>query len=289
MLKRSLFNIGLVAAFVLTLVGCRDEEDQFAEGCTDETAINYDEYAEIDDGSCTYPTPTEPIIDGHTYEVVQIGNQVWFAENLFTTTYANGDPIASGLSEAEWATTSSGAMVVYGEGEVLCDEEVTSQELGYDACDETVMLSIHGRLYNYHAVNDSRGLCPVGWHVPSTSEWNDLVDYIVDAGYDGTPNDQMRATSGWVENILNPTTGTDNFGFAALPGGSRYVADLGTGQENQFSGAGSQAHWWTSDDFLSSDLSYSRLLELTGFFGDDLYSLPVTQQQGLSVRCLRDE
>ena len=280
--RNTFFVVCLAAASVVTFVGC----ENLIEGCTDESAMNYDQYAETDDGSCTYPT--EPIIDGHTYEVVEIGNQVWFAENLFTTTYANGDPIATGLSEAAWATTGSGATVVYGEGETDCEAaETTITELGYDPCDETVMLPIHGRLYNYHAVTDSRGLCPTGWHVPSEGEWDELVDYIVDAGFEGAPNDQMRATTGWVDYILDPTEGTDNFGFAALPGGIRFVEDLSYDIENQFTGAGSQAVWWTSDVWLSS-LSSARLLFLGGFFGDDLYHYHISQQYGLSVRCLRD-
>ena len=97
---------------------------------------------------------------GYDYETVQNGEQCWFAENLRNANYENGDAIPSGLSDSDWPT-DSGAAAVYGEGESDC----LSFSPDGDACDEAWSLNEYGRLYNWYAVDDARGLCPSGWHV----------------------------------------------------------------------------------------------------------------------------
>jgi hypothetical protein len=111
---------------------------------------------------------------GYLYETVLIGEQCWFAENLRSENYENGDAIPSGLSDSEWANTSSGAVAVYGEGNSTCDD--TSPD--GDGCDEAWSLSEYGRLYNWYAVDDARGLCPSGWQVPTDGEWTVLTDHL---------------------------------------------------------------------------------------------------------------
>jgi len=91
-----------------------------------------------------------PTIDGHTYKTVKIGDQEWFAENLKTTVYRNGDVIPANLSNDEWGSIEIGALAVY-EGEIL---------------------------YNWYAVNDVRCLCPKGWHVPTDKEWTIMTDFL---------------------------------------------------------------------------------------------------------------
>ena len=88
---------------------------------------------------------------GHTYAVVQIGAQCWFAENLKTPAYANGVSIPDALSDADWSTTSTGAMHTLESSEVL---------------------------YNWYAAVDARGICPAGWKVPSNQEWYVLGEYL---------------------------------------------------------------------------------------------------------------
>ena len=87
-----------------------------------------------------------------------------------------------------------------------------------DACDEAQSLAEYGRLYNWYAVDDARGLCPSGWHVPTDGEWTDLENYISSQGYSGTEGTALKSTYGW----YNGGNGTDDFGFSALPGGYRY-------------------------------------------------------------------
>ena len=91
---------------------------------------------------------------GVGYSTVQIGDQCWFAENLSTTTYLNGDAIPQNLSNGGWSSTTSGAMAFY-------DNVPTNSGL-----------------YNFYAVNESRGLCPSGWHVPTDGEWTIMIDHL---------------------------------------------------------------------------------------------------------------
>ena len=109
---------------------------------------------------------------GYDYETVQIGEQCWFAENLRSMSYANGDAIAGNLNDAAWSTTSSGGRATFGEGASVCYGPAPSG----DACNEAFSLTSYGRLYNWHAVNDTRGLCPSGWHVPSDGESTTLTE-----------------------------------------------------------------------------------------------------------------
>ena len=237
------------------MAGCDDGSCLFA-GCIYETACNYDPQADINDGSCTFgdcdgcndpdavnynPTSTNDAacvycnnveFDGYTYSLVQIGDQCWFAENLRTTTYLNGDVIPAGLTDAEWESTTSGAIAVYGEGSSAC----FNGSPDIDACDETQSLAEYGRLYNWYAVDDARSLCPSGWHVPTDGEWTDLEDFITTQGFSGTEGAALKSTYGW----NGGGTGTDDFGFSALPGGCRRYYD------GAFDNAGYYGYWWSS-------------------------------------------
>jgi len=126
---------------------------------------------EVDAGPCD--NLASVTFDGYTYEVVEIGDQCWFAENLRTEHYANGDAIPANLTDGEWEITTNGAVAVYGENEG-CENFSPDG----DACDPTWSLNEYGRLYNWYAVDDCGGLCPTGWHVPSDGEWTVLTDFL---------------------------------------------------------------------------------------------------------------
>jgi len=225
-------------------------------------------------GSCvevdtTWACGNSTLFDSYWYETVLIGDQCWFAENLRTTAYGNGDAIPAGLADGEWTSTTSGATAVYGEDSSTC----SNYSPDIDACDEAQSLEEYGRLYNWYAVNDSRGLCPSGWHVPTDGEWTDLENHITSQGFDGSEGTALKSTYGWYQG----GNGTDNFGFSALPGGYR-SHDLG-----RFLDAGFNGSWWSSSpsggdawyrDLYGSNPAISRY---------DLCPL-----HGFSVRCLRD-
>jgi uncharacterized protein (TIGR02145 family) len=179
-------------------------------GCTDSAALNFSASANTEDGTCTYGPvqcggASTVTFDGHTYALVGIGSQCWFKENLRSDNYRNGDPIPGGLSDAEWTSTTSGAQAVYGEG--------TSAVL-QGSGDAVANLAAYGRLYNWYAVSDARGLCPTGWHVPTDGEWTELETVLGGASVAGA-----ALKSSLVD--LPPWDGTNSSGFSGLPGGIR--------------------------------------------------------------------
>ena len=202
---------------------------------------------------------------GYDYETVQIGEQCWFAENLRSENYQNGDAIPVGLSDEEWSSTTSGAMAVYGEGSSSCG----SQSPDGDACDPNWSLDEYGRLYNWYAVDDARGLCPSGWHVPADGEWTVMIDEL---GGEDLAATEIKATYGWYN-----FNGTNSSGFSGLPGGFR----------DRFGGlfnlGGYNGYWWSS----SPNNSVAWVWNLTS---DNANSYRSTNglRNGFSIRCIKD-
>ena len=217
---------------------------------------------------------------GYDYATVLIGEQCWFAENLRTQMYSNGDSIPSGLSDALWSTTTSGATTIYGEGISEC----SSASPDGIACDEIWSLNQYGRLYNWYAIDDSRALCPNGWHVPDFDEWDSLVYHLSGQFLNNTNSLYdpylsapaavfLKTTYGW----SNGGNGTNESGFSALPGGDR--ADSG-----EFIQEGSGGYWWTST--MSSDNPWWMCLDASTeslISGHD-----VGVRYATSVRCIKD-
>ncbi|MGA1374714.1 MAG: fibrobacter succinogenes major paralogous domain-containing protein, partial [Flavobacteriales bacterium] len=191
--------------------------------------------------------------DDYCYTTVLIGSQCWFKENLRNDNYNDGTPIPGGLDNSTWFTTTSGAHTVYGQG----------------GANEAANLATYGRLYNWHAVTDAAGLCPMGWHVPTDSEWDTLVASF---GGTSTAGNAMKSTTGWASG----DGGTNTSGFSGLPGGFRY----GNGN---FSNEGSHGYWWTS----SPDATFAWFRFLIS--GDPAVSRDSRSAQGgFSIRCLQD-
>jgi uncharacterized protein (TIGR02145 family) len=131
-------------------------------------------------------------IDGNVYNTVTIGTQCWMAENLKTTRYNDGTAILTGLSNADWQITTSGAYAIYNN----------------DPANNTT----YGKLYNIYAVKTNK-LAPAGWHVPTYTEWTTLTTYL---GGEAVAGGKMKATTLW----SSPNTGaTNSSGFTGLPAG----------------------------------------------------------------------
>jgi uncharacterized protein (TIGR02145 family) len=185
---------------------------------------------------------------------VKIGDQVWFAENLRSSTYRNGDPIPGGLSDEEWKSTPSGAQSVQGQG----------------TSDEAENLEDYGRLYNWNAVNDPRGLCPSGYHVPSDEEWTDLENHLGGSPVAGAALKSSTSDSpAW--------DGDNSSGFSALPGGGRYYVS------GNFYYQGDYGFWWSS----SPDGAYAWARYLSSGLSSVSRS-DANLRDGFSVRCVRD-
>jgi uncharacterized protein (TIGR02145 family) len=214
--------------------------------------------------------------DGYAYDLVAIGDQCWFAENLRTEHYANGDAIPANLNDGEWNSTNSGAVAVYGE-----DAGCTAFSPDGDACDPTWSLNEYGRLYNYYAVYDERGLCPTGWHVPTDGEWMTLEMELgmsaSDAnvtGWRGTDQGtQMKTTYGW----SNGGNGSNSIGFSGLPGGYRLP-------NGNFYDAGFEGKWWSS---VQEPNMYGWFRYLNSAY-PNVFRSWINSRYGFSVRCVRD-
>jgi uncharacterized protein (TIGR02145 family) len=189
---------------------------------------------------------------------VGIGTQCWFAENLCSDNYRNGDAIPGNLTDAQWTSTSSGAQTVYGEG---------TSTVYQGSSDEVVNLATYGRLYNWYAVNDSRGLCPSGFHVPSDGEWTALENALGGSSIAGTA---LKTSSPvW--------DGTNSSGFSALPSGYRGSDD------GYFDAQGNGGLWWSSSP--NGTDAWNRLLASgSSNVGRNNHS----PRYGFSVRCVRD-
>jgi uncharacterized protein (TIGR02145 family) len=204
-------------------------------------------------------------IDGNVYRTVKIGNQWWMAENLKVTRYRNGDAIPNVEDAGEWASLISGAYCYY-------DNDPSNAD-------------IYGRLYNWYAINDSRNIAPVGWHVPTDDEWKELEIFLgispadVDGiDYRGTEEGgklKEAGTSHW----KSPNTGANNSsGFTALPGGSRKY-------DGEFPGViGENALFWSSTIWDNNEPLYRYLSGGRA----DIYRQWWYRQCGFSIRCVKD-
>ncbi|NGM90908.1 hypothetical protein G5B35_26755, partial [Parapusillimonas sp. SGNA-6] len=108
-------------------------------------------------------------IDGNVYQTVMIGTTEWMAENLKTTRFRNGDALVTGLSNTDWAAT-------FTNGRVRAYAVYPYTESGGTVSSEAEMIARYGLLYNGYAVEDTRGLCPVGWRVASDDDFKALEE-----------------------------------------------------------------------------------------------------------------
>lgn len=170
--------------------------------------------SEYDRGLIPSPRPVTDI-DGNVYETANIGNKVWMAENLRVTRYRTGDPIPSIDDMTEWNSLENGALVHYENTEMFND--------------------LYGKLYNWYAAIDPRGVCPVGWRLPTEEDWTTLANLL---GGIETAGGKMKArgTRDWA----NPNVAaTNESGFTGLPGGIRRY-------DGEFIGIGKIGFWWSS-------------------------------------------
>lgn len=211
-------------------------------------------------------------IDGNVYETIQIGEQLWTAENLKTTHYKDGSEILFGLSIEDW-TLEVGSYTVYPSD---YDDNAIST-CGND-CSE-----IYGNLYNWYAAIDERGICPEGWHVPSSDEYNDLINYI--GGNYMIVGGKMKST-GTIEGgdgLWNdPNEGaTNESGFTGIPGGSRTSGDGGI-----YEWIGKSGRFWSSSPYSSLTHAYGRRLQHGSIATAEIV---YSKGYGFSIRCLHDE
>jgi len=191
------------------------------------------------------------------YASIKIGAQKWMTKNLDVTHYRNGDKIPYVKGKAAWAALTTGAWCWYN--------------------NDSANGAVYGKLYNWYAVNDPRGLAPTGWHVPSRAEWDTLSTFL---GGEFAAGGKLKDT-GTIEAGTGlwyaPNTGaTNSSGFTALPGGGR--------ADGAFRNIGLTASFWSSTQYGAMEAGYFYMTTYYGF----TYNYNRPMQDGHYVRCIRD-
>jgi len=185
---------------------------------------------------------------------IQIGDQVWMARNFDGATFRNGDSIPQAKSTEEWVRAGKAAKPAW------CYYE-----------NDTSIGRKYGRIYNWYAVNDPRGFCPKGWHVPGNDEWIILESFLgsSEAGL------RLKCNAGWTKN----GNGNNSSKFCILPGGYR-------GKEGGFSGI---------EEFTYLSSSTERDQKANDIWGRGIHFADSTimrcglyKEHGLYVRLIKD-
>ncbi len=185
--------------------------------------------------------------------IVKIGDQEWLSKNLNVSRFVNGDEIFEAKTLEEWMKAGDKKLPAY------CHYN-----------NDPANGRIYGKLYNWYAVNDSRGLSPKGWHIPSDSEWVTITNFL---GGEITAGLSIKSTNGWNQN----GNGNNKSKFSGLPAG--YRNPLGV-----FGKLSKKGYWWSSSED-DTDEAWSRLL---GYGNRRLSKESSDQNSGYSVRCIRD-
>lgn len=193
--------------------------------------------------------------DNKPYKTVVIGKQDWMSENLDVSHFRNGDPIPEAKTDADWQKAG----------------ETGKPAWCYYANDPTNGKTF-GKLYNWFAVSDARGLAPEGWHVPTDEDCLKLETFLGGGQVAGL---KMKSKIGWKEN----GNGTNESGFNGEPGGCR-------NDDGEFFHLGFYGYWWSTTDMLT----YFAWGHILNYFTGIDYKLAILYEkdEGLSVRCIRD-
>lgn len=182
-------------------------------------------------------------------------------DNLNVSSFQNGDPIPQAKSEEEWEEAGRSRTPAW------CYHEKVHEEIKNGSPD----LESYGKLYNWYAVNDPRGLAPPGWKIPSNEDWDKLELFI-----GKTNGNQLKSTEGWLEIELGDSKVNNQTGFDAKPGGYRnYIG--------KFEGFGTYAAFWTSSEKDNVNAYY---IYLSNSY-DLVNQLYFGKEDGMSVRCIR--
>ena len=233
----------------------------------------YNVNTEVDSVIFYKPTIKEPTSgtftdsrDGNEYNWVQIGDQVWMAENLAYLPRVNR--VHDGSEDA----AGSYYYVYDYDGTNVADAKATDNYATY------------GVLYNWTAAMDGetssttnpsgiQGVCPTGWHLPSDAEWTELTEYL-----GGTSDAGGKLKETGTTHWNSPNTGaTNETGFTALPGGYRY-------KDGAFYNIGLDGYWWSATESGATSV-WTRGMDV---IFNNVYRNSLNKELGFSVRCVRD-
>lgn len=255
-------TLSLISMLVLA---CASEDTDWEQTLSDNSTEAQDDISDLNTNTVSQDNLYGDVRNrngNQALKVVKIGTQVWMVDNLSVGQYKNGDPIPQVQDQDKWNSITYGAWCYIN----------NDPEYG----------RIYGKLYNWYAVNDPRGLAPEGWHVPTDREWKILEHYLgmslVDAdntGQRGTDQGgKLKSCSGWVDN----GNGNNSSGFKALPGGWRRSSN------GSFGPVGGSTYLWSSSEYSSSSAWIRSLYYNSARISRG--SLP--KQGGYSIRLVRD-
>jgi uncharacterized protein (TIGR02145 family) len=197
---------------------------------------------------------SKTVPDNKTKDVgtVRIGTQAWAVANLNVSTFRNGDSIPEARTNKEWVAAGESGKPAW------C----------YYNNDPSIGLK-YGKLYNWYAVNDPRGLAPAGWALSSDADWAKLINYL---GGQGAAGGKMKNDSRWNEG----NNGTNETGFTGFPGGYRV-------ENGAFVNIGNIGIWWstTEDNLISAIDHYLSQSNSVGRSNSP-------KQRGEYVRCIKN-
>lgn len=182
---------------------------------------------------------------------ITVAKDVWTTKNLSVVTYRNGDTIPQVTNDSIWSHIETGAWCYYN--------------------NDSLNNARYGKLYNWYAVNDARGLAPEGYHIPSDFEWAELCTFL---GGDRVAGKKMKSLAGW----KNKGNGVNGIGFNGLAGGYRFL-------DGHFFQEGETAFWWSSTETYPSS-SYYRSLDAKFDF---LISFDGDKRDGFYVRTIKNK
>ena len=184
---------------------------------------------------------------------ITIGTQTWTSKNLDVSTFRNGEAIPEAKSKEEWSKAGDNKTAAF------CYYEFNANNG-----------KIYGKLYNWYAVSDTRGLAPKGYHIPSDAEWTILTEFL---GGSEIAGKKMKSKDGWSDD----GNGDNSSGFNGLPGGlCGFYGDFGSITDYGL--------WWSSSE---NNAGYAWF---RGLYGDNtkVSRSNFDEGNGFSVRCLRD-
>lgn len=188
-----------------------------------------------------------------TLKNVTIGKQVWMLENLEVDHFRNGNAIPEAKTDEEWLNAGK-------EGKPAWCYYENNIENGVK----------YGKLYNWYAINDPRGLAPEGWHVPTDDEWTQVTLFL---GGEDAAGTKMKSSAGWTHD----GNGTNESGFSGRPAGSR-------DRFGKFDYLGHVTYWWCATAY-DVEFAWYRAIDEVPWY---VYRTNYYKQNGYSVRCVRD-
>jgi uncharacterized protein (TIGR02145 family) len=247
-----LFRFILLALSIVIAVGCNKNDEQ----SYDEIRFN----SKLDYGSVTD-------IDGNTYRTIQIGSQVWMAENLKVARYSDATAIPLVQDSKQWISLQNDGYCKYEKGFDI-NGHLFIYEYNYE---------VYGYIYNYYAAVSVHNVCPAGWHLPDNSDWRTIGIYL---GGEEIAGKKLKE-AGPVHWGYYNTLSTNESGFTALPGGLRdYLGII----ESMGDSRGGSGFWWSATvNDPTSAWSYNLGSEV-----NTLMSFPIRKREGQNVRCVKD-